>query len=307
MGRREIYARALEQAAYVESHGHAALIVSEHHVSADGYLPSPIPVAAAMAAATSTIPISVAALLLNLYDPLRVAEDIAVLDNLSGGRVNYTIGLGYREVEYEMFGASWRTRGADIEAKVRVLQRAWEGEPFEYEGRKVQVRPTPYSDPILFYGGGSVAAAQRAARLGLHFQPQTGGDDIAEAYRDACRALGREPGFVLQAPPGPSNLFCSEDPDRFWAVYGHHLLADAQEYARWSGGAANYIYDSAGTVDELRAGGVYAVLTPAEMIQRASSGELRLISSHPACGGLPSEPSWESLRLICEVVRPALA
>jgi hypothetical protein len=56
----------------------------------------------------------------------------------------------------------------------------------------------------------------------------------------------------------------------------------------------------------MRAAGVYVVLTPDEMIARARTGELRLVSSHPACGGLPPEPSWESLRLICEVVRPAL-
>ena len=79
--RRELFARALEQAAYVDAHGHDALMLSEHHVSEDGYLPSPIPVAAAFAAVTTRIPISIAALLVNLYDPLRLAEDIAVLDH----------------------------------------------------------------------------------------------------------------------------------------------------------------------------------------------------------------------------------
>lgn len=307
--RQEIYARSLEQAVYLERHGHQALLLSEHHVSEDGYLPSPIPVAAAFAAVTSTIPISVSALLLNLYDPLRVAEDIAVLDQLAAGRVSYTIGLGYRRAEYEQFGRPWESRGADIEAKVRVLQQSWTGEEFDHEGRRVRILPTPYSDPhpLLFYGGGSPAAARRAARLGLHFQPQTAGPELVELYNAECRAHGREPGLVILAPPGPANVFCAEEPDRFWAHYGEHLLADARAYSAWAQGMSNYVRDDATTVEELRAGGVYVVLTPDEMVARAQSGELRLVSSHPACGGLPAEPSWESLRLICEKVRPALA
>src|SRR3954447_14123415 len=71
--RGELFARALEQAAYVDRHGQAALMLSEHHLSADGYLPSPLPVAAAFAAVTERISVSVAALLVNLYDPLRLA------------------------------------------------------------------------------------------------------------------------------------------------------------------------------------------------------------------------------------------
>lgn len=308
--RQEIYARSLEQAAYLERHGHQALMLSEHHVSEDGYLPSPVPVAAAFAAVTSTIPISVSALLLNLYDPIRLAEEIAIVDQVAAGRVSYTIGLGYRREEYALFGRSWKTRGTDIEARIKVLRQAWTGAEFEYHGRTVRVLPTPYSDPhpLLFYGGGSRVAARRAARLGLHFQPQQGDPALIEAYNAECRAQGREPGLVVTAPPGPANVFCSDDPDRFWALYGEHLLADARGYAAWSQGATiSYVRDDSTTVEQLGMGGVYAVLTPEEMVAQASAGELRLVSSHPACGGLPVEPSWESLRLICEKVMPALA
>lgn len=307
--RRELYGRALEQAAYVEKHGFRSILLSEHHVSADGYLPSPIPAAAAFAAATSSIPISVSALLLNLYDPIRLAEDIAVVDLLSGGRVTYTIGLGYRPEEYAQFDAAWDRRGADIEERIAVLRQAWTGEPFEYRGRVVQVLPTPFSDPhpFLLYGGGSPAAARRAARLGLAFSPQGPAPELAELYAAECRALGREPGLVIQPPAsGPANVFCSEDPDRFWAEHGRHLLADATAYESWRQGGTSHVRDTSTTVAQMRAAGVYVVLTPDEMIAKCTSGELRLISTHPACGGLPAEPSWESLRLICEKVRPAL-
>ena len=307
--RRELFGRAVEQAAYAEQHGQDALMLSEHHGSDDGYLPSPIPVAAAFAAVTGRIPISVAALLLNLYDPLRVAEEIAVLDHLSGGRVSYTIGLGYRREEYDLFGRPWATRGADIEAAVLVLQQAWTGEEFEHEGRRVRVTPTPYSQPhpMLFYGGGSPAAARRAARLGLGSSRRHADPALRELYNDECRAHGREPGIAILAPPGPANVFCAEDPDAFWGNHGHHLLADAQGYQRWRGASVtSYV---ARRLRDRRADagpGVYVVLTPDELVEKCRSKELRLVTSHPACGGLPAEPSWESLRLICERVLPAV-
>jgi alkanesulfonate monooxygenase SsuD/methylene tetrahydromethanopterin reductase-like flavin-dependent oxidoreductase (luciferase family) len=298
--RRELFGRSLEQAAYAEAHGQQALMLSEHHVSPDGYLPSPIPVAAAFAAVTSTIPISVAALLVNLYDPIRLAEEIAVVDHLSGGRVNYTLGLGYRREEYDLFGVAWETRGADIEARIRRMLSAWA------DGL---VTPGPYSQPhpMLFYGGGSVAAAKRAARLGLNFQPQVGGPELKAVYEDECRTLGREPGYTLLAPAGPANVFCAEDPDRFWAEHGHCLLADAQGYAAWrAADTTSYVRDDSSSVGEMRAAGVYVVHTADELIERCRAGEIRLVTSHPACGGLPTQPSWESLRLICETVIPAL-
>src|SRR5205809_2550584 len=81
--RDELYRAALEQAAYCDAHGFDTLALSEHHGVDDGYLPSPLVVAAAFAMRTSRIPIVIAALLAPLYDPLRLAEDTAVLDHLS--------------------------------------------------------------------------------------------------------------------------------------------------------------------------------------------------------------------------------
>ena len=308
--RQELYSRALEQAAYLDEHGHDAILVSEHHASDDGYLPSPLVVGAAVAARTSRVPITVSALLVNFYEPVKLAEDVAVLDLLSAGRVSYTIGLGYRPEEYALFGQSWETRGADIERRIELLLALWRGETVELDGRQVSATPLPFSDPhpFLFYGGGSQAAARRAARLGLNFQPNVADRALRDLYLEECRRHGREPGFVLLPPPGPATVFCAEDPDRFWASYGKHLLADAMAYRAWSSaGATNsLITDDSTTVEELRAGERYVVLDPDELVRQCRAKELRAVSSHPMCGGLPPEPSWESLRLICERVAPAL-
>lgn len=302
----EMFQRCLDQVGYLEQHGMNAIVISEHHATDDGYLPSPLMVAAAVAARTSTIPISVAALLANLYDPLRLAEDVAVLDHLSRGRVSYTLGLGYRPEEYAMFDAPWNGRGRAIEEVIAVLRQAWTGEEFTYDGRVVRVLPTPFREPVLFYGGGSPAAARRAARLGLHFQPQVADPALKELYQAECRAHGRDPGFVMLPAPGPATIFCSEDPDRFWAENGQYLLAEARGYNAWHNDFNSLVRDASDSVEEMRTAGVYAVLTPEDLIGKCVSREIRVVSSHPLCGGLPVEPSWESLRLVCETVLPAV-
>ncbi len=320
--RQEVYARSLDQAAYADEHGFGGLVLSEHHASADGYLPTPLLVAAAFAARTTRIPITVSALLVNLYEPLRLAEELAVLDHLSAGRVSHVIGLGYRRVEYEQFDRPWASRGRDIEETILLLQRLWSGEPVEHQGRTVQVTPAPFTQPhpFLMYGGGTPAAARRAGRLGLGFAPQYDSPHLREAYQAATSEAGHPPGFVMAPGTGPANLFCHENPDEFWERWGHHLLSDAQGYSAWrveeeqearrrGGETPNrlaVVADDSESVEEMRRKGVYAVLHPDDMIEQCRSGSLRLVATHPACGGLPAHPSWHSLRLIGETVLPAL-
>jgi alkanesulfonate monooxygenase SsuD/methylene tetrahydromethanopterin reductase-like flavin-dependent oxidoreductase (luciferase family) len=288
-GRREAFARALEQAGYADRHGWDGLVLSEHHATDDGYLPSPLTVAAAMAARTERIPISVAALLINLYDPIRLAEDITVLDDLSAGRISYTFGLGYRPEEYAALGRPWATRGADADTAITALLAALED---------------PH--PLLFYGGRSRAAAERAARLGLNFQPQVADPALAEHYRQACSRAGRVPGLVFLPSPGPAYVFCADDPEQFWSEYGHHLLADAQAYRAWAADNDSFVLDHSRTVDELREAGRYLVLRPDDLVARCRRREIRVVTTHPLCAGLPAKPSWENLRLIGEQVIPAV-
>src|SRR5690606_18182769 len=138
---------------------------------------------------------------------LRLAEDIAVLDLASGGRVSYVVGLGYRPEEYAMFDREWKRRGKRMDASLEAMLAAWSGEPFEYEGRTVQVLPRPVSDPpLLRVGGSGPAAARRAARLGLGFFPPVGDEALAQTYRDECARLDKPEGMVLM-PSGPGSVF----------------------------------------------------------------------------------------------------
>ena len=142
-------------ASFAESRGALAAAVCEHHTMPDGYLPSPLVLATAMASRTRTLRIITAALILPLYDPIRLAEDMAVLDIISGGRVSYILAIGYRPEEFEHHGADFARRGRLVEDQLALLLRAKSGEPFEYEGRRIHVTPTPVTSggPTVIWGG----------------------------------------------------------------------------------------------------------------------------------------------------------
>jgi alkanesulfonate monooxygenase SsuD/methylene tetrahydromethanopterin reductase-like flavin-dependent oxidoreductase (luciferase family) len=305
----DLYEAALEMAVWADRHGAVSVVLSEHHASPDGYLPSPLVLAGAMAARTSTVPIMVAALLVPLHDPVRLAEDMAVLDVVSRGRVAYVAGLGYRPEEYAMFGQRLAARGTRMDECLTVLQRAWTGEEFEYDGRTVHVTPPPTTPggPMMFYGGGSAAAARRAARFGLGFFAQTWAEGLEQTYADECARLGREPGMcVIPAPGTPTSVFVAEDVDRAWDRIGPYMLHDARMYASWLGDAAAASKSAALTVDALRSeAGAYRVLTPEQAVDHVR--EHGVLALHPICGGCPPALAWETLSLVADRVLPAVA
>src|SRR2546422_911907 len=98
----ELYAACLDQSAWADRLGLDFVVLSEHHGVEDGYLPAPVTLAAAIAGRTKTIRISIAAVLVPLHDPVRLAEQLAVLDLASGSRVSLIAGLGYRQEEFAM-------------------------------------------------------------------------------------------------------------------------------------------------------------------------------------------------------------
>jgi len=191
-----------------------------------------------------------------------------------------------------MFGRSLAERGRRMDECLTVLLRAWTEEEFEYDGRTVRVTPKPSTagGPFLFYGGGSPAAARRAARFGLGFFAQTWAEGLGDTYRDECVRLGKEPGLcVLPRRGSATTIFVAEDVDQAWQAIGPFMLHDARMYASWLDDAPAASKSTALTVDALRAeAGPYRVLTPEQAVEYARAhGALAL---HPLCGGCPPEP-----------------
>ncbi|MGV9757361.1 LLM class flavin-dependent oxidoreductase [Streptomyces tricolor] len=298
------YRAALEMAAYADGHGITTVQTEEHHGAENNWLPSPFAFAGAVFGATRRIAVTVSAVIGPLHDPLRLAEDIAVLDLLSGGRLVTVAGIGYRPEEYDLFGVHWRRRGRIQDELLETLLKAWSGEEFVHRGRRVRLTPRPYTDPhpLLLVGGSSRAAARRAARLGLPFFPSAHLPELEAYYKEKLTEYGTEGWTMMPAAETPL-LHLAEDPDRAWAEYGGHFLHEARTYASWqSDGIRSAVRSAATSVAELRAEGVYRVLTPEQCVAQG----LDSLVLHPLVGGMPVEEGWRSLRLFAERVVPAL-
>jgi alkanesulfonate monooxygenase SsuD/methylene tetrahydromethanopterin reductase-like flavin-dependent oxidoreductase (luciferase family) len=161
-----LYRAAMEQIRWADGLGIDSVVLSEHHVSEEGYLPSPLVMAGAVAAATKRINITIAALVAGLHHPIRLAEDLAVLDHLSDGRLMVVLGIGYRTIEFEVFGADRARRGPLLEELVAVLRQAWTGEPFDFRGTTVVVRPKPLTPGGPNRGGPAQAVDAWRADVG---------------------------------------------------------------------------------------------------------------------------------------------
>jgi alkanesulfonate monooxygenase SsuD/methylene tetrahydromethanopterin reductase-like flavin-dependent oxidoreductase (luciferase family) len=305
----ELYSAALEMASYAESRGAITAAICEHHTMKDGYLPSPLVFATAMAARTSTLPIMTAALILPLYEPVRLAEDMVVLDIISGGRVSYILAIGYRPEEYEHHGVEFHTRGKRADEQLELLLRAKTGEAFEHDGRRIHVTPEPVTPggPSIMWGGGSAAAAKRAARFGLDFFAQGGGPAVEAAYTDACRARGREPGFCMVPPTDmATTVFVAHDVDEAWEHLGPHLLHDVTTYAALNPGNTHTAsLSTATTIEALRAEDrTHRIVTVDEAVEMIHAG--MPLPLQPLVGGLSPDIAWPYLRVVTEDVMPRL-
>lgn len=302
--RADLYAATIEMCAWAESKGCVGAVLSQHHAVDDGYLPSPLPLAAAIAARTTTLPITVAALLLALYEPIKLAEDMAVVDLISRGRVSYVVGIGYRPEEFDLFGIDPKRRGAMVEEHIGLLQRLWSGERVTLDGRAIEVTPRPFTPggPFLAYGGGSEAAARRAGRLGLFFMAETHDASLEGAYR----ATGGDSAPGCMFPPAglPLTVFVADDPERAWAEIGRYLLADATSYAAWNAGRSGTASISRATsVVELSGEhGAYQIVTPAEARELVRGGFP--LNLQPLVGGLPPDLAWPYLETAATVSVP---
>jgi alkanesulfonate monooxygenase SsuD/methylene tetrahydromethanopterin reductase-like flavin-dependent oxidoreductase (luciferase family) len=301
------YAAALEMVAWADALGCISVGVSEHHGSPDGYLPSPIPMIAAMAARTVNVRFMIAALIAPFHDPLRLAEDLIVLDNLSRGRVDLILAGGYVHEEFAMFDVPMSERGRRVTDAVTALRGAFSGQPFEYRGRTVHVTPAPYrpGGPPILLGGSSRPAAERAARIGDGFIPTT--PEVWTFYRDAVQKLGRpDPGPSLMG--GTQVVALAKDPDQGWDEMAPFFLHETNAYGVWQ--AQDDIaspYHLVADVDALRTTGQYRVLTPEQLIEELQAAAFPYASFHPLCGGMPIELAWSSLRLFENEVLPAFA
>ena len=240
------YRETVDMVRLAETIGFDSAWVSEHHGAGDGYMSSLLPTLAAMAAATERIRLGTGVVLAPFHHPLRLAEDAATVDLISGGRLLLGLGLGWRKEEFRMFGVPMGERVRRTVETVEILRRAWTGDRFTYEGRlfsldqvKVTPAPTRASGIPIYLGGMAEAAIRRAGRLGDGYIKSRGGDLEAmerdahladQAARDAGKDVAGFGFAQLQ------NAFVWQDGDPWGVVKrgaAHHIGA----YGGWAEGS----------------------------------------------------------------------
>ena len=300
----EQYTACVDMARWADEQGIPAITISEHH--GVDFVSAPTALGGMLLGATTRAQVMVNALLLPLHDPVRLAEEVATLDLASGGRFTFVAGLGYRPEEFDMAGIDRSRRGAIVEEYLAVLLQAWTGEPFEWRGRTVVVRPAPASPParLLWVGGSVRRSAEHAARLRLPFFTMSLNPALGDDYREECERVGYTTGMFMR-PSGPAFVHVSDDPDRTWADIARFAVYDATSYHTWqTDDHDNSVSSDAMTPDELRASGNWEVVTPDECVELVRRNGV--VALHPLMGGMPPELGWESLRLYVDRVLPRL-
>jgi alkanesulfonate monooxygenase SsuD/methylene tetrahydromethanopterin reductase-like flavin-dependent oxidoreductase (luciferase family) len=296
---------ALELAQWGESHGITSVSVDEHHGTGHGWSCNPIMAAAMFLARTSNLIASVDCALGPLWNPVRLAEDIALVDNMSRGRLHTTVGLGYRAVEYGALGVDFGKRGRLMDGLIERMLGVWSGaDPDGGVCTGTWTRP----HPPLYVGGGAQATARRAARFRLPLSLADHLPDIAACYRQLCSEVGIKPLILMPGPINRGMIYLHEDPDRAWAELGSHILWEAVTYGEWSTDQRSLMHlPGVQTLDEVKGSGRYRFLTPDQLIAEVrESDDYGPLVMHPLVGGMPVDEAWKSVQLLTDKVLPAI-
>ena len=167
-----IYDEMLELGSVIDDAGLDSAWVSEHHFLEDGYMSGVMPALGALAAVTDDVELGPCIALAPLYDSVRLAEDVATIDQIAGGRTTLGLAIGSNPAELGPFGVTKDERVDRLVDAVRTARGAWSPGPLEYDpdfhdtGPDVTVTPKPADDVAVMLGGGAKPAVRRAARLG---------------------------------------------------------------------------------------------------------------------------------------------
>jgi alkanesulfonate monooxygenase SsuD/methylene tetrahydromethanopterin reductase-like flavin-dependent oxidoreductase (luciferase family) len=306
------YSEMFRQIDFIERNGFHSIWVTEHHFVDDGYLAPVMPMLAAIAARTRRITVGTYVLLAPLYHPLRLAEDAAMVDVLSNGRLRLGIGMGYRDEEFDALQVSKKTRYSRTLETIEILKHAWSGERFSFSGkhfnfRDVRVIPRPISRPYpeLLWAGMTTKAIERAAELDLGFACNLGRHEI-EIYRAAMRARGKDP--AAHSLVNSRIVYVADDEEKAWEDIERAAMYQAALYGKWLSAASpgqNWIKP-----DETQLKANSIIGSPetvrarlAEVIEAASPTEMIITTQLP---GLAPAKAMRSLERFTNQVMPKL-
>lgn len=300
-----LYGFTLEMCEEAESLGCPSIWLSEHHLFEDGYLTQPLTMAAAVAARTRTSRIGTAILIAPLHHPVELAEQAAVVDIVSGGRLDLGLGAGYRLPEFELFGSDISQRYATTDSRVAELRRLWAG----------VITPATVQPRLpIWLGYQGPKGARRAGRMGeglLSANPSLWPD-----YRDGLREGGHDPRSGRMA--GGIQAWVSDDPERDWPLVSRYVAHQFDSYRQHmlegTGKPAPRPVDP----DRLLRGkslesplGYFLLGTPqhmADQVREMTTGApVETVFIFASIGGMPEDLVARHVQTICGKLAPLLA
>lgn len=321
---KDLYAEMLDEISMADEMGFDSAWLTEHHFLKDGYCPSILVTAAAIAARTKNIRIGTGVLLMPLHDPVRVAEDAAVVDLISGGRLILGIGLGYRPEEFAGFGRSLKERRGRMEESLEILNSSWRDEPFSFDGKyykleNVSVTPKPVQRPVpIWIGAFTEPAIRRAARIGSPlFVPAIGIIPIVkylfDLHSNLLKEYGRNP-EDFEKPLVREMYISDTTSDKIWEKIKENVTYTAKGYASWGSmvdRAGNLLSDPDDPILYDLAREQSIIGTPEECIETIKRYKDELPVNNLICRfkfpGISHEEAVRSMKLFVEKVLPAVS
>jgi alkanesulfonate monooxygenase SsuD/methylene tetrahydromethanopterin reductase-like flavin-dependent oxidoreductase (luciferase family) len=301
----EVYGRALDLVVEAERLGAASVWFSEHHLFSDGYLPQPLTFAAAAAARTTRMRIGTAVLLAALRPAALVAEEAAVIDQISGGRLELGIGAGYSVPEYELYNADITKRYGLTDAAVAEIRRLLD------DGI---VTPPAAQNPFpIWLGYQGPQGAKRAGRLGVGLLSLDRA--LLDPYREGLVEGGHDPATARTG--GMLDIIVADDPEaafeRILPHYAHQLNSYRAAAVAGSGRDAPKEI----TVEKLRSGAAQKgqipglrVLTPTDAVnairESTDGSPVEHVYLWASVAGMPDDLVERHVELTCTQVAPNL-
>jgi len=297
----DFYAETIEFIQHIENLGFEHTWFAEHHGIDDGYMPSPIVFGAGVATRTKKIRIAQGVGLVPHYHPVRLAEDLAVLDILSNGRAEMAMGIGYLGFEFDAYGLPKGKRGKLSDEVFAIVRRLLAGETVDFDGEFFQLKgarctpqPVQPGGVPIYVGGVAKPGFARAAKYGDGF---IGPVEFWPQYVEELEAIGKTAadGRIVSMSYSDMWFMVSEDPERTADAVAPHAHYQINTYAEWQEGAEWSVFSQM-SVDEFKKTGLMKILTPDEAISYLKSRQ----EQAPLEAFCMQAPSGFPLKLLAE-------
>jgi alkanesulfonate monooxygenase SsuD/methylene tetrahydromethanopterin reductase-like flavin-dependent oxidoreductase (luciferase family) len=308
---------ALAEAIYGDELGFDSVWLEEHHSIRNHYWPSPLMALAGIATRTNRVLLGTDIVVLPFYHPVRAAEDMAMLDVISGGRAIFGAAIGYRPPEFELYDVGLDDRGARYVEMLKIMRALWTQDYVEYEGRFFKIKgciePRPTSPIPIWLGGWGELSLKRAAQFGDAWVPGPTANlekllSAQQQYRTFLTNVGKNP----EDAPNPltREVVIAETRERAWELAEKYVMVNYRD--EYSGGWKHPLIGSQDqtpvALDSLSQDR-FIVGNPVDCISQIKRFEETFGVDHLICrlyfAGMPHEHIMKELKLLAQEVFPA--